>query len=101
VRRILDDLPCGLEAVHAGQSAIHYHNLRMQFFRQLDGILSVARFTNHFHIGFIFEHAAETAPHQTVIIHQQYCDLLYHKILLSPWERTDAPGFHLLVGVKK
>ena len=101
VRRIFNNLSRSLQTVHAGQSAIHHHHLRMKFFRELDGLLAVACFADDFHVGLILEHAAETAPHQAVIIHQQYCDLLFHKTLFSPWERPDAPEFHLARDAKK
>ena len=73
----------------------------MQFLRELDGVFAVARFADHFHIGLILEHAAETPPHQAVIIHQQYCDLLFHKTPLSPWGRSGAREFRPLAAAKK
>ena len=51
--------------------------------RQLDGFLAVAGLADDFHVGLVFEHAAEATANQAVIIHEQNCDLLCHKIPLS------------------
>ncbi len=83
LRRVLHDLPCGLQAIHAGESAVHDDHLRMKLLGQLDGFFAVASFADDFHIGFILEHAPETAPDQAVVIHEQYCDLLFHETPLS------------------
>ena len=58
-------------------------------------------FAHHFHVGLILQHAAEAAPHQAVIIHQQHCDLLFHKTPLSPSEYPDAPEFRLPLDAKR
>ena len=89
------------QSVHAWKSAVHDDYLGMKFFRQLDGFLAVARFADDFHVGLIFQHAPEPAPDQAVIIHEQHCDLLFHKTPLSPWERSDAPAFRLPLDAKK
>src|SRR5579864_4447014 len=64
----------------------------MQFFRQLDRFLAVARFTDYLHVRLVFQHAAEPTPNQAVIIHEQDCDLLFHRTPLFLWVRQDAPG---------
>ena len=56
----------------------------MKLLGELDRFLTISDFTDHFHIWFVLEHAAETAANQAVIIHQQDCDLLLHMIPLSP-----------------
>src|SRR5450755_1094568 len=91
--RILHNLARCLQAVHAGQSAIHDHDSGMQFFREFDGSLAIAGFTHYIHVLFIFENPPKSAPDQAVVIDQQDCDLLFHKTPLSPWERRGAPAF--------
>ena len=81
--RVFDDLPGGVQSVHAGQSAIHDDDLRMKLSGELDGFFAVSGFADDFHVGLVFEHAAEAAADQAVIIHQQDCDLLFHKTPLS------------------
>ena len=41
--RCCENLPRGLEPIHAGQGAIHDHDLRMEFVGELDRFLAVAR----------------------------------------------------------
>jgi hypothetical protein len=41
----------------------------MKLFGKLDGFLAVSSLANDFHVGLIFEHAAEAAPDEAVIIH--------------------------------
>src|ERR1051326_2043000 len=73
----------------------------MQLLRELDGFFSIACFADHFHVGLILEHAPETAAHQAVVIHEQHCDLLFHKTPLSPEAQLNAPAFHLPWDAKK
>ena len=105
IGRAFEDGTCSLQAVHAGQGAIHHHDLGMKLFGQLDGFLAIARLADDLHVRLVFEHAAKSTANQAVIIHEQHCDLLFHKIPLStrlfPWVRSGEPGFHLPVDAKK
>jgi hypothetical protein len=40
----------------------------------LDRFIAVAGFAQDFDIGVVLEHAAESAPHQGMVVHQQYGD---------------------------
>jgi hypothetical protein len=40
----------------------------MKLFGKPDGFFAVSGFANDFHVGLVFEHAAETAPDEAVII---------------------------------
>jgi hypothetical protein len=40
----------------------------MKLFGELDGFLAVSGFANDFHVGLVFEHTAEAAPDEAVII---------------------------------
>src|SRR5215472_3151608 len=81
--RAFDNLASRVEAVHARQGAVHHDNLRVELLCQPDRLFTVASFADDFHVGFIFQHAAEATPYQTVVIHEQHCDLLLHKTPLS------------------
>ena len=85
--RHFQNLARGLQAIQAGQSAIHNYDAGVQLPRQPDGFFAIACFADHVKIGFIFQHAPEAAPHQSVIIHQQDCDLLFHLTPLSLGEQ--------------
>jgi hypothetical protein len=45
--------------------------LRLEQLRLLNRFLAIAGFADDVHIGFIFEHAAETAANKAVIVDQQ------------------------------
>jgi hypothetical protein len=66
--RVFDNLPGGIQSIHPGQRAIHDDHLRMKLFGELDGFLAVSGFANDFHVGLVFEHTAEAAPDEAVII---------------------------------
>jgi hypothetical protein len=71
LRRELQYAAGGLNAIHFRQGAVHHDNARLEQLRLLNGFLAVAGLADHVHVGFVFEHAAETAAHKAMIIDQQ------------------------------
>ena len=58
-------------AVHAGQREIHHDHARDELGGQLHGLVPVARPRPPRDLRVVLQHAAEAAPHQAVIVHQQ------------------------------
>ena len=55
----------------------------MKLFREFDRLLAVARLADDFHVRLILEHSTKATANQTVVIHEQHCDLLFHRTPLS------------------
>jgi hypothetical protein len=67
----LQDVARRHRAVHAGHGEIHDHHLRLEFGGELHGLVAVFGFADHGNRRVVLQHAAEAAPHQAVVVHQQ------------------------------
>ena len=57
-----------------GSREIHHHHLRLKFGGKLHGLMAVLGFADHANRRVVLQHAAEAAPHQAVVIHQEHGD---------------------------
>ena len=75
-RRVLQNLPRGHRAIHAGQREIHHDHVRAAVRAACSTASwpSLASPTTSIS-GLVLQHAAEAAAHQVVIVHQQDRDL--------------------------
>src|SRR5579871_564392 len=72
----------------------------MQFLGELDRRFPIARFANDLHVRLIFQHAPKAASDKAVIIHEQDCDLLFHRTPPSLGGPPDGRAFRLRAGAK-
>src|SRR5580698_10683505 len=74
VWQFAEDLLCGVEAAGTGKRAVHYYDLGLEALREIDGFIAAAGFADDVEVALIFEHAAETFPHEAVIVNEKNCD---------------------------
>jgi hypothetical protein len=70
-----------LDARDARERAIHDDDLRAQLHGEPRGFVSVSRLADHREFGIVLEQAAETTPHEGVVVDQENSDARGH------WER--------------
>src|SRR5580658_4839305 len=95
LRMLVKNLPRGLQSVHPRHGAIHDNHLWAKLLRELDCFRAVARFAYHFNICLIFQNAAESSPHQGMIINQQDRNFIRHVNQASLLEPSIEPPFQL------
>ncbi len=72
---LAEDFSRGHQTARARHGAIHDDNGRVELPGQLNGFVAVAGLAHHFDRLVVFEHAAEAAAHEAVIVGEQDGDL--------------------------
>ena len=83
---VFEDFAGGYEAAGAGERAIHHDYFGMQRAGEFDGFVAIAGFADYVDVWLVFEHAAETAADEGVIVDEQDGNFMGHAARAFPWE---------------
>src|SRR5579883_3512144 len=94
LERLADQRVFGMHAEH--------ENGDVREFREdaARGFDAVAGFADDLNRRLVFQHAAESATHQGVVVHQQYGELIRHEVPLARAEYPDAAACHRQTAAK-
>src|SRR2546421_10311929 len=83
---------CSLNAVHTRHHQIHQHYIRNEILYQTERFLARTSFTHHIQVGLGIQKSAHTSPHNAMIIHNQYRDLLCHSSIPLAFTLLETPS---------
>ena len=91
-RQLRQDAPRSFNAVHLRQRTIHHDDIGTQLQRQLHRFQAIARFAGDLKRWLVLQHAAKSAAHQRVVVHQQNSQFIRHAFPPFPAECGSAPA---------